>query len=118
MSCSGQFKAKLKDRKKERIYLSKKRVITLCGSGIASSTICAQKIKKYCQENGVDVEVQPLAFGQLEGAKAEADLIVSVTPGVKVDTDIPVISGVPFLTGVGQQEVLKKVIEILKKEDK
>lgn len=73
------------------------------------------KIKKYCQENGVDVEVQPLAFGQLEGAKAEADLIVSVTPGVKVDTDIPVISGVPFLTGVGQQEVLKKVIEILKR---
>jgi PTS system galactitol-specific IIB component len=90
----------------------KKRVVTCCGSGIASSTIIAQKIMKACAERGIDVEVKPIAFRELEGQIGHIDLVVSISPGVKYK-DVPVVNGVPFLTGVGQSATMDRLIQIL-----
>lgn len=93
--------------------MAKKKVITLCGSGVASSTMCAQKIKAACEENGIDVDVKPMAFRDLQGQMMDVDLIVTITPGLKYK-DVPVVDGVPFLTGIGQKTAMEKVLNILK----
>lgn len=93
--------------------MAKKKVITLCGSGVASSTMCAQKIKTACEENGIDVDVKPMAFRDLQGQMMDVNLIVTITPGLKYK-DVPVVDGVPFLTGVGQKAAMEKVLNILK----
>lgn len=93
----------------------KKKVFTVCGSGVATSVMCAEKIKSYCVDNGIDVEVTPISFGQLSGGNVEADLIVSVNSKVEQTGDIPVISGITLLTGIGQAQTLQKIAEILKK---
>lgn len=93
----------------------KKKVFTVCGSGVATSVMCAEKIKSYCADNGIDVEVTPISFGQLSGGNVEADLIVSVNSKVEQTGDIRVISGISLLTGIGQAQTLQQIADILKK---
>ncbi len=93
----------------------RKRVFTVCGSGVATSVMCAQKISEYCKSHGIDVEVTPISFGQLSGGNVKADLIVSVNSKVEQTGDIPVISGVTLLTGMGQEQTLQQIASILNK---
>lgn len=93
----------------------KKRIYTVCGSGVATSVMCAKKIKEYCDEHNIDVDVIPISFGQLSGNNINADLIVSVNSKLKLsNNDIPVISGISLLTGIGQADTFKKIEDILK----
>ncbi|NPV69239.1 MAG: PTS sugar transporter subunit IIB [Firmicutes bacterium] len=94
--------------------MGKRRILVPCGSGIASSTVCAQKIRRGCAERGVDVEVKQLAFRELQGEIGKADLIVSITPGLKSPAGIPVVNGVPLLTGVGEKAVLDEIAGLLR----
>lgn len=93
----------------------KKKILTVCGSGVATSVMCAEKIKQYCSKNGIDVSVEAISFGQLSGRKIDADCIVSVNPNQKINIDIPVISGVSLLTGIGQQATLDEILKVIKK---
>lgn len=95
--------------------MMKKKVYTVCGSGVATSVTCAKKIKEYCDKHGIDVEVSPISFGQLSGNNVKADLIVSVNSKLQLSNDIPVISGISLLTGIGQEATLKHIADILKK---
>ncbi|MCI1821442.1 MAG: hypothetical protein LKI76_07160 [Megasphaera sp.] len=93
----------------------KKRVITVCGSGVATSVMCATKIRDYCKDHHIDVEVTPISFGQYSGGNVEADVIVSMNAKIESVENIPIISGVALLTGIGQEQTLAKIAEILKK---
>jgi len=93
--------------------MAKYRILVPCGSGIASSTICAQKIRKGLLERGIDAEVKQLAFRELQGEIGKADLIVSITPGLKSDLNVPVVNGVSLLTGGGEQAVLDEIVQKL-----
>jgi PTS system galactitol-specific IIB component len=42
------------------------------------------------------------------------DFVVS-TAGTSLDVEIPVISGVPFLTGIGREQVFNQILEIINK---
>ncbi|MCH3965101.1 MAG: PTS galactitol transporter subunit IIB [Clostridium sp.] len=92
----------------------KKKVFTVCGSGVATSVVCAKKIKDYCDEQGIDVDVSPISFGQLSGNNIEADLIVSVNSRLKLNNNIPIISGISLLTGIGQKSTLEQIVDVLK----
>lgn len=94
--------------------MAKKRILVMCGSGIASSTVCGQKIMKGCKERGIDVDVKCIAFREAQGQVMDADLVVTVTPGFKMG-NIPVINGVAFLTGLGEQAVLDEIAKVLRR---
>lgn len=94
-----------------------KKVLAICGSGVATSVMCSNKIRNYCEENGISVDVKAISFGQLNPNNIDADLIVSVNPNLEINVNIPVVSGVSLLTGVGQANTLNQILEILKKED-
>lgn len=95
--------------------LGKKRILVVCGTGVATSTVVVNKVAETCKKAGLQVEV-------LQGKAAEIpmflsqgiDLIVSTTVLAKADIPVPVISGLPFLTGVGAAEVSKKIVDTLK----
>jgi PTS system galactitol-specific IIB component len=101
------------NKRKEGVKM-KKKVYTVCGSGVATSVMCAKKIKDYCSDHGIDVEVSPISFGQLSGNNISADLVVSVNSKLSLNNDIPVVSGISLLTGIGQEDTLKQIAEILK----
>ncbi|HDJ66449.1 MAG TPA: PTS galactitol transporter subunit IIB [Nitrososphaeria archaeon] len=93
-----------------------KKVIVSCGTAIATATYVASKIKEIAEENGIKVEITQCKAAEVNyyiSMLGKVDLIVTTTP-VNVQ-GIPVVNGVPFLSGVGVEQVKKKIVDILKK---
>lgn len=89
------------------------KIIVACGSGVATSQTVANKLSKLLAERGIDADVEAVDIRSLKHYIKSADAYVSV---VKVDEDygIPVFNGVAFLTGMGQDEELDKLVEAVK----
>lgn len=85
------------------------KVIVACGSGVATSQTVASKIARLLSERGIDADVQAVDIKELKQHLRTADAYVSV---VKTDEkfNVPVFNGIAFLTGMGQEEELKKLI--------
>ncbi|QNN53865.1 PTS sugar transporter subunit IIB [Nocardioides mesophilus] len=90
-----------------------KQVLVICGTGVATSTVVATKIKEHCAAQGVDVDVRQGKVMDLLGGHASADLIVATTQ-VPADVTIPVIAGLPFLTGMGLDSTLDQIVAALR----
>lgn len=94
-----------------------KTIIVACGGGIATSATVAAKINNMLDENGLSskAKVEAVDIKSLDMYIRGADIYVSITPtrGAQEEMPIPVISGIPFLTGVGAEEAFAKIVELL-----
>ena len=91
----------------------KKRIIFACTSGIATSTVATEKVLQYCKKIGIDVEPMQSNVGTIPSQDGIADLIV-VTSGVKYNLKTPIVNGLPLITGIGEEALLKKIADILR----
>ncbi len=95
-----------------------KKVLVICATSIATSTAVAMKIKDFCHNNQIPVEVKQ-AKGQDYYAKGNAftegyDLVVTTITPIN-DPKTPTVHGAPLITGLGEEELLKQIISILKR---
>ncbi len=88
-------------------------ILVACGTAIATSTHVALKIKELLGERGLDVQTVQCRVQDLPGMALNADLIVA-TAQVPFDVNIPVVDGIPFLTGIGTKEVVDQIEQILR----
>src|SRR5699024_2633011 len=93
----------------------KKEIIFACSSGIATSTVVAEKVEEFCKENGIDVNARQATVGELSGLDGSVDLFV-VTSDVGSGYNTPLVNALPILTGIGEQEVLEQIVSILKEQ--
>lgn len=89
-----------------------KRILVICGTGVATSTMVATAIKDHCQANGIEVEVKQGKVMDLLSGNPDADLIVSTTQ-VPDSITVPVVAGLPFLTGIGKDAALEEIVRHL-----
>jgi PTS system galactitol-specific IIB component len=89
----------------------KKRILVVCGTAIATSTVVAMKVKDFLRKHGIKAEVKQCKASEAKTASKDADLIVATTQ--VVDVSIPVIDGKPIITGIGIDEVERKIVEAL-----
>ncbi len=92
----------------------KKKVIVACGGAVATSTIAANKVVELCKNNGVDVEICQVRISEI-ASNLPADLIVT-TSKVKRDFGVPLITGMPFISGVGVEKTEASILKVLKDE--
>lgn len=92
----------------------KRRVIVACGGAVATSTIAAAEIEKLCKENQIDIEICQMRISEIATSLTGVVLIVTTTR-VKKDYGIPLISGMPFITGIGEEKTRQAILEVLKK---
>lgn len=94
-----------------------KTIIVACGGGIATSATVATKINERLNDLGLSskAKVEAIDIKSLDTYMQGADLYVSITPtpGAVEEYPIPVISGMPFLIGVGADEAMDKIVETL-----
>ncbi len=90
----------------------KKKVIVACGGAVATSTIAANKIVELCKNNGIDVEICQVRISEI-ASNLPADMICT-TSNVKRDYGIPLVKGMPFISGIGVQKTEKQILDILK----
>lgn len=92
-----------------------KKVIVACGSGVATSQTVASKVSRLLKENNQnDIKVEVIDLKSLDFHIKDSAAYIAIT---KVDKQypIPVINGIAFLTGVGMDAELQKIIAACKK---
>ncbi|MDY6867428.1 MAG: PTS fructose transporter subunit IIB [Chloroflexota bacterium] len=85
-------------------------VLAVCGAGVVSSTMIAQKIEDVLSSLGVEVEVVCLLSASVEAylEQADVDFIVTTSP-IPGDIQIPVVKGVALLTGFNEEAVVEEI---------
>lgn len=84
-----------------------KKLLIMCGSGIATSTVVTKKIESWLKDNKLDKEVK-ITQSKVTSEVNHLDDYDAVLSTTTVPDKIKdkVINGVPLLTGVGAQKVL------------
>lgn len=92
------------------------RILLLCGTGIATSTAMRLKIEQELKARGISngVEVRQGKVADVLHGSVDGELIVS-TAQVPKSVTVPVINGVPLITGVGAKAVLDQVVEVVQR---
>ncbi len=91
-----------------------KRVLVACGTAIATSTVVAKAIEEGLAARGIPVITRQCKAAEVPALAKDFDLVVTTTP-VPQDLGIPVIQTLAFLTGIGKDQVLDQIAEILRK---
>jgi Phosphotransferase system, galactitol-specific IIB component len=94
--------------------LAQKKILVCCGTAVATSTVVAKKIEEVLKNKGFNVAVEQCKAAEVPVKAENADVIVTTTPVSNVG-DVPVIQTVSFLTGVGIDDDINKIIEYLNK---
>jgi PTS system galactitol-specific IIB component len=90
----------------------KKRILVACGTAIATSTVVARKIEEELAKRGIEVVTSQCKATEVPSKVAGNDLVVTTTQ-VSDTGDVPVIYTVSFLTGVGIEQDIEKIIGYL-----
>ncbi len=91
-----------------------KRVLVACGTAIATSTVVAKAIEEGLAARGIPVITRQCKAAEVPALAKDFDLVVTTTP-VPSDLGIPVIQTLAFLTGIGKDQVLDQIAEILRR---
>ena len=90
-----------------------KRVLIICGSGIATSTVVAIKVREHLEQVGIPAIVEQGKVMDLVRGDVDADLIVATTD-IPDRVTVPVVRALPLITGFGEDAVFEEVDSYLK----
>lgn len=91
-----------------------KRILVACGNGIATSTVVASKVKEYLASQGVDAETTQTKLMEVPGKVEGYDLLVTTGQFEGQTGGVPVVKGMPILTGIGADQTMKEILNHLK----
>lgn len=93
----------------------KKRILVACGTGMATSTAAAESLREGLEDQGITVEISQCKISELNSqVDSFQPHVIVTTAKISDDYGIPVFSGQPFLTGVGEEEVIDDIAETVK----
>ncbi|MCR4398231.1 MAG: PTS sugar transporter subunit IIB [Firmicutes bacterium] len=94
---------------------AEKQILVACGTGIATSTVVAEKVSEVCRKNGIVANIIQCKAIEIPSYAAQGvDLIVTTTP-LPQKISVPVVNGLAYLTGIGEDQVSERIANELKK---
>ena len=93
---------------------SEVKVMVACGSGVATSTIAQEEVKKIAQETGVQVKILKGTIAEVPTKQADVDLVLT-TANYRKPLEKPYMSVFGLVSGVGADKVRKELAALLKK---
>jgi len=91
----------------------KKRILVACGTAIATSTVVARKLEEELEKRGIQIETTQCKAAEVPSKVEGHDLVVTTTQ-VSGTGSVPVVHTVSFLTGVGIEQDIEKILGYLK----
>lgn len=76
--------------------------------------IVADKIEKLCKKNGLEAEVCQVRITDIEANLSGTSLIVPASK-IREDYGVPVISGMPYISGAGVEKLEESILKELQK---
>ena len=92
----------------------KKKIIVACGGAVAKSTLAAEEIKELCKENNIDLDLVQCRINEINTFIDDVDLICTTARMDQTFGNIPIVHGMPFVSGVGIDQLKDKILLILK----
>lgn len=93
----------------------RKRILVACGTGMATSTAAAESLREALEEQGISPEIAQCKVSEMKSYVDSFEPHVIVTTAkVSDDFGVPVFSGQPFLTGIGEDEVVEDIVEVIR----
>lgn len=89
------------------------RILIACGTGIATSTVIANRVKEKCEEAGLKVMVDQTSVPQVETKAPGFDLVIASCQ-IPASVTTPYISGISYLTGIGAEQTDEQIVEKVK----
>lgn len=89
-----------------------KRILVACGTAVATSTVVARAIEEAMKARGIAVTTRQCKAAEIRGLLQGVDLVVTTTP-VPKDLGVPVIQTLAFLTGIGKEDVIENIANLL-----
>jgi PTS system galactitol-specific IIB component len=94
--------------------MKKVRIVVVCGSGVAMAMHAAYKLREHLEAEKIyDTFIEGIGNNALAGVIATYDIVVS-NAQVTVETDKPIFSAIPLITGVGEEELVKEIVAKVK----
>ncbi|WP_213974569.1 PTS sugar transporter subunit IIB [Tepidanaerobacter acetatoxydans] len=90
----------------------KRIVLVACGTGIATSTVVAERVKKIIEENAINSDVVQCKMSEVASRENEADLLVTTSILPKA-YKIPVVNAMAYLTGMGVEKLDQQILDYL-----
>ena len=91
----------------------KYRILVSCGTGAASSTVAATRLKDELAERGIDVITKQCNVGNIAENLEGIDLLLT-TSMIREDMGVPAFIGLPLITGVGIDQLVDDIVVALK----
>jgi PTS system galactitol-specific IIB component len=88
------------------------KILVCCGAGVATSTVVAIELEEALNERGIKVKCEHCKVMEVAGLADGYNLLVS-NVRMEYDLPIPVIMGLPFITGIGKEKALQAIIDEL-----
>jgi galactitol PTS system EIIB component len=94
--------------------MKKIKVLTICGSGVVTSSMIAYKIKELLSEHQYDVTAVEANPSELESyvMRDKYNFIAYASP-IHDSFGVPAINGMGLVTGLGDDEFVEKALDIL-----
>lgn len=91
-----------------------KKILVACGTGMATSTMIAEKVKEFLKEVRIECTTTQCILGEVKEQAKNFDLVIT---SMKLDLEMetPCLVGTPFLIGIGEENLKGKILDILKK---
>ena len=91
------------------------KVLTVCGSGVVSSSMVSMKLKEALEEHGYKIKTIEVNPGGVEAATSQEKIdFIAFTSPIHGAISIPAINAVGFLTGFGEEEFIEKALAVIK----
>lgn len=91
--------------------MAKYNICVVCASGMATSKLISEQLKDLLKQRNIDAKMTVTKISDL-GDVSNYDVIVTSTL-LPDNLGIPVIRTMSFLTGIGMEKDLDKIIEVL-----
>ena len=95
-----------------------KTIVVACGGGVATSQTCAVKLADLLEKNGIspsEFRIEAININSMTQYEKVADIYVSICGEGEKEFDLPTFNGGPFITGMGAEEELQKILEEFRK---
>lgn len=91
-----------------------KKILLCCGSGIATSTAAANRLKEKLEERGFSGQftTTQCKVNEIASKIDDYDLVIS-TAVISQPLSKPVVMGIPFLTGIGLDKTIDEIVQKL-----
>ena len=92
-------------------FLAKK-ILVCCGAGVATSTMVAVRLQELLAGKGIEAVCDHCKVMEVAGMADRYDALVS-NVAMEHNVGIPVVMGLPFITGIGKDKALEELIQKL-----